>query len=73
MPSFAPAATPPAIIAKIQADVAAILKDPEFSARYVEGIGFSGVGSTPEEFASFIKGDLAYKGRLIAASGAVAE
>jgi tripartite-type tricarboxylate transporter receptor subunit TctC len=70
---FAPAATPPATIAKIQKDVAAILANPEFSERHVAGKGYTGVGSTPEAFAAFIKSDLDYKARLIAISGAKAE
>ncbi|MDH7796289.1 MULTISPECIES: tripartite tricarboxylate transporter substrate binding protein [unclassified Beijerinckia] len=70
---FAPAATPPAIIAKIQQDVAAIMKDPDFNKRFVEGLGFTGVASTPEAFAQFIKTDLAIKQRLIATSGATVE
>lgn len=70
---FAPAGTPPAILAKIQQDVASFIKDPDFSKRYVEGLGFTGVASTPEAFAQFIKEDLAIKQRLIATSGATLE
>jgi tripartite-type tricarboxylate transporter receptor subunit TctC len=70
---FAPGATPRATIDKIQKDVAAILANPEFSERYVAGKGYTGVGSTPEAFAAFIKSDLDYKARLIAVSGAKAE
>lgn len=70
---FAPAGTPPAIIAKIQRDVAAILKDHDFSSRFVDGVGYTGIGSTPEDFATFITRDLAYKERLIAVAGASVE
>ena len=37
------------------------------------GKGYGPVGSTPAEFAAFIKTDLEYKGRLIKLSGAKAE
>ena len=65
---FAPAGTPRSVIEKIQADVAAIIRDPEFSARYVEALGYTVVGSKPEEFAAFIRSDLEYKRRLIEAA-----
>jgi tripartite-type tricarboxylate transporter receptor subunit TctC len=70
---FAPAGTPRDITDRIQKDVAEILKDPDFNARYVEGMGYTSIGSTPDEFAAFIKDDLEYKGRMIAAAGAAVE
>ena len=70
---FAPAGTPPAVVAKISRDVAAVLNDPEFKARFIDGPGFTGVGSTPEAFAKFIADDLAYKRNLIAVTGITAE
>ena len=53
--------------------VALILRDPDFSARYVEGLGSTAVASAPAEFADFIKRDFNYKRELIAASGATVE
>ncbi len=70
---FAAHGTPPAVVTKIQKDVAAILAEPEFQEREVINRGFTSVGSTPEAFAAFIKTDLEYKGRLIRISGAKAE
>ena len=70
---FTAAGTPPAVIGKIRNDVAAILADPEFRDREIIGKGYTGVASTPDEFAAFIKTDLEYKGRLIRISGAKAE
>jgi tripartite-type tricarboxylate transporter receptor subunit TctC len=70
---FAPAATPRAIIDRIQRDVAAILSDPEFKERYIDGPGYTGIGNTADEFAAFIRSDLAYKQRLIAGAGVTAE
>ncbi len=66
---FAPAGTPRPVINRIQKDIAAILKDPEFNARYVEGMGYTAVGSTPDEFIAFIKADLASKGHMISTTG----
>ncbi|MDJ0390097.1 tripartite tricarboxylate transporter substrate binding protein [Roseomonas sp. E05] len=54
----APAATPPAILARINADVVAILRDPAIARRMVEMGGFPAPG-TPEEFSSFIRGEMA--------------
>lgn len=70
---FAPAGTPAAVIDKIQKDVAATINDPDFNKRFVTGLGFTGVASTPQAFAQFIKDDLAIKQRLIATSGATVE
>jgi tripartite-type tricarboxylate transporter receptor subunit TctC len=54
----APAATPPAIIAKVNADVVAILRDPAIAARMVELGGFPDPG-TPAEYARFIASEIA--------------
>ena len=70
---LAPAGTPREVVDKIRNDVAAILSDPEFKQRHVEGMGYTGVGSTPEEFGNFIQSDLAEKGRMIALAGIKAE
>ena len=70
---FAPAGTPPAMVAKISRDVAVLLNEPEFKARFIDGPGFTGVGSTPAEFAKFIEEDFAYKRNLIAVTGITAE
>ena len=70
---FAPAATPRAVIDRIRRDIAAVLADPEFREKEVTSRGNSAVGSTPEEFAAFVRSDLEYKGKLIRVSGAKAE
>jgi tripartite-type tricarboxylate transporter receptor subunit TctC len=70
---LAPAGTPPSVVGKIQKDVAAILNEPDFKARFIDRAGHTGVGSSPEAFAKFIQEDLDAKGRLIAAAGIVAE
>jgi tripartite-type tricarboxylate transporter receptor subunit TctC len=70
---FAPAGTPPAIVAKIQQAVASVLNEPEFKARFIDQAGHSGVGSTPSTFATYIRADLEAKRKLIAAAGIEAE
>src|SRR5262249_40422255 len=70
---FAPGGTPPALLEKIQTDVAVIIRTPDFHEREIINKGFSGVGSTPTEFAAFLRSDLQSKGRLIKISGAKAE
>ncbi len=70
---FAPAGTPPAVVTKISRDVAALINEPEFRARFIDGPGFTGIGSTPAEFANFIADDFAYKRNLIAVTGITAE
>ena len=70
---FAPAATPRAVVDKIRRDIAAILAEPEFREKEITSRGNTAVGSTPEDFAAFIRSDLEYKGKLIRVSGAKAE
>jgi tripartite-type tricarboxylate transporter receptor subunit TctC len=70
---FAPAGTPSTTIDKIQKDVAAVLADAEFKARFIDGLGYTGVASTPTAFAKFIADDMDYKRNLIAVTGITAE
>jgi len=51
-----PSATPPAVVQKINADVGAILKDPEI-VKKMNGFGFDLVGGTPADFGALIKGE----------------
>ena len=51
-----PAATPPAVVQKINAEVGAILKDPEI-AKKMNGFGFDLVGGTPADFSALIRGE----------------
>lgn len=53
---FAPAGTPAAIVEKIGAEVRRIVNSQEF-VEYMLKNGFEGVGSTPSEFAEFIRKD----------------
>jgi tripartite-type tricarboxylate transporter receptor subunit TctC len=66
---FAPRGTPKAIVEKIRNDVVSVITEPEFDAREITGKGYTGVGSTPDEFAKFVETDLAYKGKMIKSAG----
>lgn len=70
---FAPVGTPLAILSKISADIKKVLSEPEFRQRFIDGVGYTGIGSTPDEFAAFIKDDLAYKKNMIEKAGIQAE
>ena len=71
--AFAPAGTPPALLARLHADIAAAIAEPALRGRFVEAAGFTLHARTPEATAAFLREDLAYKGRLIAAAGIQAE
>ena len=51
-----PAATPPAVVQKINAEVGAILKQPEIVQK-MNGFGFDLVGGTPADFALLIRSE----------------
>jgi tripartite-type tricarboxylate transporter receptor subunit TctC len=53
---LAPAGTPPAAIAKLHGAFTAALRRPEVSSR-IATIGFEPVGSSPDEFASFLRAE----------------
>jgi tripartite-type tricarboxylate transporter receptor subunit TctC len=64
----APAGTPPAIIASLNAAVASALKDPAIVER-LRAIGAEPVPSTPAEFAEFIRREIDKWARVTAQSG----
>jgi tripartite-type tricarboxylate transporter receptor subunit TctC len=47
---MAPAATPPAAVAKLNATVNQVLAEPEFARRLSDDMGLSLVGGTPQSF-----------------------
>jgi tripartite-type tricarboxylate transporter receptor subunit TctC len=55
---LAPARTPPAIVAKLNAEIVQALQDPETKS-LLEGQAIQVVGSTPQAFADYINRDLA--------------
>src|SRR3989449_9455845 len=60
---LAPAGTPRPVIAKLHGEIARALQSPEVRER-VASFGFEPVGNTPEEFADFIKADIAQWARV---------
>jgi len=53
---FAPAGTPRELVFKLNAEVQKILADPEFREKFLAPQIFEPMGSSPEEFADYIKG-----------------
>ena len=56
--AWLPVGTPPDIVARLHAEIARALKDPEVEKEF-DTLGLRGVGSTPEEFARFVAKDAA--------------
>ena len=67
-----PAATPKDIVAKIQRDTAAALRDPAVNERLASE-GAEPVGNTPEQFGAFIRSEIELWGKVIRATGMKAE
>jgi tripartite-type tricarboxylate transporter receptor subunit TctC len=61
---FAPAGTPRNVIAKLQADIAAVMATPEFRADAVN-LGYELGGEGPEEFTAYIKAESTRWGKVI--------
>ena len=66
---LAPAGTPPAIVNKLQNDMAGALQQPDVRA-FVTESGFEAIGNKPDEFAQVIQRDMQKWGKLIRALGA---
>lgn len=65
---FAPVGTPPAIVARLNAEVNKVLQQPEVRDKIING-GAIPVGGTPDEFAAFLRADYAKWGRIVKESG----
>jgi tripartite-type tricarboxylate transporter receptor subunit TctC len=70
---FLPAGSPRDATARIYQDTKKILDDSEFRQKQLIDKGYEVVGSSPEEFANFIKTDRESRGRAVKISGAKAE
>jgi tripartite-type tricarboxylate transporter receptor subunit TctC len=65
---FAVAGTPAEILARLQAEVAKVLRQPDVRER-LAALGAEPVGSTPAEFAAFVRAEHARWGRIIREKG----
>lgn len=65
---FAPAGTPSQILDKIQADVTAILKTPDFMDKQGTARGLTVVANTPAEFSKRIANDVRLTGEMVRAA-----
>ena len=66
---YAPAGTPPEVIAKLNEAAVAAVKDPAVQAKLAD-VGASVVGSTPEELGEHVKAEMAKWAPVVKASGA---
>jgi tripartite-type tricarboxylate transporter receptor subunit TctC len=66
---LAPAATPPAIVKKLNAEIIKVLKSPDVAER-LSSQGAEPVSNTPEQFSAYIKSEMAKWAKVIKASGA---
>jgi tripartite-type tricarboxylate transporter receptor subunit TctC len=69
---FAPAGTPPEVVARLNAELRRILDDPEAKAR-IATLGFEAFSSTPDELGEFVKAQLAKWTKMIKEAGIEAE
>jgi tripartite-type tricarboxylate transporter receptor subunit TctC len=70
---FLPAGSPREAVARIYNDTRKILEDPEFRQKQLVARGYDVVGSSPEEFAAYIRKDSDSRARAVKISGAKAE
>jgi tripartite-type tricarboxylate transporter receptor subunit TctC len=70
---FVPAGSPKEAISRIHSDVKRILDDPDFRQKQLIDKGYEVVGSSPDDFTSYIKKDSESRARAVKISGAKAE
>jgi tripartite-type tricarboxylate transporter receptor subunit TctC len=70
---FVPAGSPKEAVARIHQDTRKILDAPDFRQKQLVEKGYEVVGSSPEAFVNYLKGDSESRGRAVKVSGAKAE
>jgi tripartite-type tricarboxylate transporter receptor subunit TctC len=70
---FLPAGSPREAVARIHQDTRKILDDPEYRQKQLIDKGYDVVGSSPDDFAAYIKKDSENRARAVRISGAKAE
>jgi len=66
---FVPAGTPPAVINRLHAEISRILKIPEIRDRFL-ALGAEPAGTTPGQFATFFRNEIAKWAKVVKESGA---
>ena len=66
---FAPGGTSPQIVERIYRDATAILKQPEFTEKFITKFSLDLVANSPAEFADAIRADVASIGEMVKAAG----
>ena len=61
--------TPPAIVAKLNAEIRAIMADPEVQANLVRDGAIPEVSPSPDELKAFVKSEIARWGKIVEAAG----
>ena len=69
---MAPAGTPPAVVNRLNTEVAEVLKESEVQAKF-RSLGLDIIGSTPAEFSAFLKKDIVKWAKVVHDSGAKAD
>jgi tripartite-type tricarboxylate transporter receptor subunit TctC len=69
---FAPAGTPPDVVAKINRDVVNLLQSPEVKERFAT-LGADPMPMTPAEFRTFVRNEIEESGKVIRAAGIKAQ
>jgi tripartite-type tricarboxylate transporter receptor subunit TctC len=70
---FLPAGSPREAVSRLYQDTKRTLEDPEFRQKQLIDRGYEVLGSSPEEFSSYMKSDSASRARAVKISGARAE
>jgi len=70
---FVPAGSPREAVERIHRDTRRIVEEPEFRQKQLIDKGYEVVGSSPQEFAAYIRTDSESRGRAVKISGAKAE
>jgi tripartite-type tricarboxylate transporter receptor subunit TctC len=70
---FLPAGSPREALNRIYQDTKTLIDEPQFRDRQLIARGYEVVGSSPEEFAAYIRKDSESRARAVKISGAKAE
>ena len=66
---FAPASFAPALVGRMHRDILAVISDPDFRSKEIEGKSYDFVGAGPDEFRRHIRSESASRRTTIKASG----